>query len=76
MICAVVDQVVESSETNTLLSADFASADLHRRLDQAVSVAYGWPPAIAQDRDDTNRRLLELNQQIAAGEVEYKPFAD
>jgi hypothetical protein len=26
------------------------------------------------DSDETNRRLLELNRAIAAGEIEYHPF--
>lgn len=48
--------------------------ELHRKLDEAVAVAYGWPRSIAQDSDETNRRLLELNRAIAAGEVPYNPF--
>jgi hypothetical protein len=57
---------------------DGAWADLralHRRLDEAVAVAYGWPASVAQDADETNRRLLELNRAIAAGERPYAPFA-
>jgi hypothetical protein len=50
-------------------------AALHSELDQLVAEAYGWPASIAQDADETNRRLLELNQQIAAGEIAYDPFA-
>jgi hypothetical protein len=49
--------------------------DLHRELDEAVAVSYGWPRSIAQDSEETNRRLLELNRAIAAGEVEYHPFS-
>ena len=48
--------------------------DLHRELDEAVAVAYGWPKSVAHDPDESNRRLLELNRAIAAGEVEYDPF--
>ena len=48
--------------------------DLHAELDEAVAAAYGWPRAVAHDTDETNRRLLELNRQIAAGECEYHPF--
>jgi hypothetical protein len=48
--------------------------ELHRELDEAVAVAYGWPRTVAHDPDETNRRLLELNRAIAAGEVEYDPF--
>ena len=48
--------------------------DLHAELDEAVAAAYGWPRAVAHDTDKTNRRLLELNRQIAAGECEYHPF--
>jgi hypothetical protein len=48
--------------------------DLHRELDEAVAAAYGWPRAVAHDPDETNRRLLELNRAIAAGEIAYDPF--
>lgn len=48
--------------------------DLHRELDEAVAAAYGWPPHVASDPHDTNRRLLELNRAIAAGECPYDPF--
>ena len=53
---------------------DGAWRDLHAELDEAVAAAYGWPRAVAHDTDETNRRLLELNRQIAAGECEYHPF--
>ena len=46
----------------------------HRRLDEAVAVAYDWPREIAQDADQTNRRLLDLNREIAAGARPYNPF--
>ncbi len=45
--------------------------DLHRELDRAVVAAYGWPASAAEDRDESNRRLLELNQAIVRGEVDY-----
>ena len=48
--------------------------DLHIELDEAVAAAYGWPRSAAHDQEETNRRLLELNRQIAAGEREYSPF--
>jgi len=48
--------------------------DLHGELDTAVAAAYGWPAAAAHDPQESNRLLLELNQAIAAGEIEYKPF--
>ncbi len=47
---------------------------LHKELDEAVARAYGWPANVAHDADETNRLLLELNQGIAAGEIEYNPF--
>ena len=53
--------------------ADLAA--LHRQLDEAVAVAYGWPKSVAHDPDETNARLLELNRAIAAGERPYDPFA-
>jgi hypothetical protein len=48
--------------------------NLHRQLDEAVASAYGWPKSAARDPAESNRRLLELNQAIAAGEIEYRPF--
>ncbi len=45
--------------------------DLHRELDRAVVVAYGWPAAVADDPGEANRRLLELNEAIIAGKSEY-----
>jgi N-6 DNA Methylase len=43
-------------------------------LNSAVAAAYGWPTSAATDPDESNRLLLELNQAIAAGETEYRPF--
>ena len=48
--------------------------DLHGRLDEAVAAGYGWPKSAAHDAEDSNRRLLELNQAIAAGKIAYEPF--
>jgi hypothetical protein len=48
--------------------------ELHRDLDEAVAVAYGWPKSAAHDPAESNRRLLELNKEIAAGKIEYRPF--
>lgn len=45
--------------------------ELHHELDRAVVAAYGWPASVADDPDESNRRLLELNRAIASGEVEY-----
>lgn len=44
---------------------------LHHDLDQAVISAYDWPASSLEAPGDSNRRLLELNQAIAAGEVDY-----
>ncbi len=48
---------------------------LHVELDEAVAAAYGWPRSVAHDPDESNRRLLKLNREIAAGERPYDPFA-
>lgn len=48
--------------------------ELHVALDEAVAAAYGWPASVAHDPQESNRRLLELNRAIAAGEIEYRPF--
>ncbi|MFF4879117.1 type IIL restriction-modification enzyme MmeI [Micromonospora sp. NPDC000668] len=47
---------------------------LHRELDEAVAACYGWPTAIAQDKDEIGRRLFALNVEIARGRG-YDPFA-
>ena len=44
---------------------------LHRELDLAVIAAYGWEAAMFADMRERNRRLYELNRQIACGEVDY-----
>lgn len=48
--------------------------ELHDALDEAVAAAYGWPASVAHDSQESNRRLLELNRAIAAGEIDYRPF--
>lgn len=47
---------------------------LHASLDEALADAYRWPASAAHDPADSNRRLLELNRQIAARAVAYHPF--
>jgi hypothetical protein len=47
---------------------------LHREMDEAVAVAYGWPRTVARDADELVRRLLVLNGEIAAGARRYEPF--
>jgi len=49
--------------------------ELHDALDEAVAAAYGWPVSAAHDPQESNRLLLELNRAIAAGEIDYRPFA-
>jgi len=41
-------------------------ADVHRELDAAVAVAYGWPPDISGE--ESLAKLLELNLQRAPGQ--------
>lgn len=48
--------------------------ELHVALDEAVAAAYGWPASAAHDPQESNRLLLELNREIAAGRVPYDPF--
>ena len=50
-------------------------AALHRRLDETVASAYGWPASVAQDAPELVRRLTELNREIAEAGREYAPFA-
>lgn len=47
---------------------------LHRKLDEAVAEAYGWPKAMAHDDDELVQRLLKLNREISAGKRTYDPF--
>lgn len=51
-------------------------AALHKRLDEAVVDAYGWPKSIAQDADALVARLTERNREITDGERDYAPFPD
>ncbi len=48
---------------------------LHAELDEAVASAFGWPRSVAQDVNETNRRLLDLNRAISAGQIDYRPFS-
>ena len=47
---------------------------LHRKLDEAVVGAYGWPRAAAHDSDVIVQQLLELNREISTGKRRYDPF--
>ena len=47
---------------------------LHRELDEAVVVCYGWPKAVAQDPVELVARLTERNREISEGGREYAPF--
>jgi len=47
---------------------------LHKRLDEAVAVGYGWPTSVAQDNGELVARLRDLNHQIIDGRVPYAPF--
>lgn len=42
-------------------------AGLHRELDVAGAVCYGWPASVAQDDAELVRRLTDLNREIAEG---------
>ncbi len=46
---------------------------LHKDLDEAVAVCYGWPRSVAQDGPEIVRRLTELNREIIEGRP-YAPF--
>lgn len=47
----------------------------HRKLDQAVAAAYGWPAHAATEHpNQTNERLLALNFAVADGSQLYEPF--
>ena len=46
----------------------------HEELDSTVAAAYGWPDQAADDPEESVRRLLDLNEKIAAGDLDYAPF--
>ena len=48
---------------------------LHRKLDEAVAAAYGWPASVAEDPPELVRRLTVLNRQITEEARPYDPFA-
>ena len=47
-------------------------SDLQVALDNAVADAYGWDKTAAIEPDESNRRLLALNLEIAMGEAAYE----
>lgn len=49
-------------------------AELHSRLDSAVTEGFGWRPETARDDDAIVAQLGELNRAVASGEKEYDPF--
>ncbi len=48
-------------------------ADLHGRLDEAVTRAYGWPVAVAHEPLEAKARLAALHASIVDG-ASYDPF--
>jgi len=48
-------------------------AELHKKLDEAVARAYGWPAGVAHDPVEAKARLADLYRQIQEGSV-YAPF--
>lgn len=47
---------------------------LHAELERAVVHAYGWPSEVADDAAEQERRLLELNAELAAGVSDRGPL--
>ena len=73
-ICAA-EQIGLTALYNSVDEGAYADLKkLHRKLDEAVAVCYGWPKAVAQNAEEIVVRLLELNRAIAAGEMAYTPF--
>lgn len=48
-------------------------ADLHRRLDETVLDAYGWPHQLRDDPLELKLRLAERHAEILGGERPYSP---
>lgn len=49
-------------------------AELHRRLDDAVLDAYGWPAELRNDPLEQKARLAARHADVIAGRVVYEPF--
>lgn len=49
---------------------------LHKQLDEAVAVCYGWPKSSAQNASEIVRRLNQLNKEIIEGARTYDPFPE
>ena len=49
-------------------------AALHKKLDETVAAAYGWPKSVAQDPAELVARLTGLNREISTGTRSYAPF--
>ena len=49
-------------------------ADLHRRLDEVVLDAYGWPPQLRDDPLELKVRLAARHAEVLAGDRPYAPF--
>jgi hypothetical protein len=47
---------------------------LHKRLDEAALVAYGYPAALREDPLELKARLAELHADIQSGRRDYSPF--
>ena len=52
---------------------DLAAA--HRKLDEAVAKAYGWPAKVAHDPLEIKARLAKRHAEIMKDPDSYKPFA-
>jgi hypothetical protein len=48
---------------------------LHRRLDETICGAYGWPAEVIEDTRSRNARLYDLNKDIVDGRLpDHEPF--
>jgi type II restriction/modification system DNA methylase subunit YeeA len=62
---ATEDELKKRTLTNLYNARPTWLSDLHRKLDEAVFAAYGWPTTLSDA--ELLERLLKLNQERAAG---------
>jgi alkylation response protein AidB-like acyl-CoA dehydrogenase len=66
------DELKKRTLTNLYNARPTWLAEAHRKLDEAVFAAYGWPPDIFDD--DILTRLLALNHERAGRDAEGSQY--
>ena len=71
---ASADELKKRTLTNLYNARPAWLADAHRKLDEAVFAAYGWPATLSDG--EVLERLLALNHQRAAAQNVVQTFAE